>query len=132
MDEKIDIKKSILDILEDGQVHAKKDIEDILISKKVIACKNADALRNALYILKNKGKIESLGKGNYRVKKEEELNMGIISDEEIDECIDKIRKDLKYLKTVNLMTCSEEVLKNTRNRAHKLDMLRQEIGKIIN
>ena len=121
----------VLEVLADGECHSKKDIESVLIDKGIIDTRNSVLVRNTLYEMRRKSIIHTVERGIYKKGKFELNEPYLISTEELDTVVSKIIKDLNFLKSINIMNCSEDMYKRCRLRVAKLRTLQKEIADVI-
>lgn len=125
-----DIKRIIIEYISDGKIHTKKEIEEILLSRNLIKDRNSTEVRNALYLLKSKGMIESAGLGKYKIcisNQEDSTtnNTGIFEfeEDELREIIDKLKKEVHTLAVIDYKRCSDKICNEARNKVSMFDEL---------
>lgn len=127
-----EIKKVIMEILKDGNVHTAEEIRTVCIEKGIIGSKEANIVRGAVFSLKKENEyFVAVEKGRYKLEKEKNLEKYIKTDD-FEEVIKYLNKKIDVFKNFNWITCTDEELDKSRKQIMLLIDLSNEIKKIIN
>lgn len=127
-----EIKKIIMEILKDGEVHTAEEIRMACLERGIIGSEEANIVRGAVFSLKKENEnFVAVEKGRYKLEKEKDLEKCIEKDE-FEEVIKYLRKKINMFKNFNWITCTDEELEVSRKQIMLLRDLSDEIERTTN
>lgn len=118
-------RKEFLNILQDGEKHRAGEIEQKCLEKGIDIRNKRSILYSTAHQLKKQGILDPLEeKGVYKLKKTVKDKY---VDIEFDNCVKKIKKELKKYREFSWLNCSEEEWREASIKGRQMKELADEI-----
>lgn len=125
-----EIKKVIMDILQDGNIHTAEEIRTVCARKGIIDIKESNVVRGAIFTLKKENEcFVAVDKGKYKLRRINDVEESIVHDE-FDKVIKYLEKKVNVFKRFNWITCTDEELEIARKQITVMMNLADDIKKI--
>lgn len=123
-----EVKKIILDLLKDQEVHTIGEIIQCALERNVITDEKDMAVSNAIYQMKKSDPdFVSIGRGKYQMNNPDKCT----GTSEIDEHLEYILKEIEEIKSFDWLNCRDEELFAEREKVSKIKKVVVEFQKVI-
>ena len=127
MSKSSEIREMIRQVLSDGVEHNLSELYAESVRREIIPPEQRSIVRAAIDFMKRHGELQVITPGLYRLRQGEAARSGELDLEELQEFSRRVGQTCRRLKRFNWIQCSDEELREAREKAQLLRQLQAQI-----